>query len=139
MNQNISVKIITVILSSIAFSVSYGVILYFEQVTPVDDILHYSFITICGYLFIPSFFLYFIFGGGLTPILDKFIRNLFKNNKIKMAISMVISYLGLAIAASIVISITFSNSFILLYYVYLSIICALIFLSIQTFIKWIIH
>lgn len=131
-----SMKIITVIISSLLFSLSYSLILYLEQSTAIEGDRYWSFVSIFGYLFVPSFFIFFIFGGVLSPLLDRYIINRFRTSRKQVVISTAISYFGLAVLASILMSIAFSGSFFLLYYFNLSIISTSIFLIIQTIIKW---
>ncbi|QKS69888.1 hypothetical protein FLK61_24190 [Paenalkalicoccus suaedae] len=130
-SRSIPVKLITIILSSIlliVIAVSVG-----NWMSPTPNTSVYS---VFAFAFPIIFFLYVIFGGAITPFLDRFIYVKCRHNSKLVIVSSMILYLGLGIFASILYTLILEPGFRLpgLGLLIISLAAATVFLVIQTLI-----
>ncbi|QKS69886.1 hypothetical protein FLK61_24180 [Paenalkalicoccus suaedae] len=127
------IKIITIILSSLIFSLSLALLGRSGTASPADI----SLITSFSYALVPSFLLYTIFGGMLTPVVDRFIYKRFRHSLKYIIISSILLYLALGLLTNIFLSILSASMFFFASGIFICIAAALLFLIVQTVIGWI--
>lgn len=132
MYKLIFIKIMAAMVSAIASTMYNSWTLY----TPVSERLtntyYSSYMGIFAINFVQNFFIFIILGVILSPLVDSIVHRRFSVKGIRGILTIIFAYLLLGVISGIVVSFFYMRINLLPYFVYVSVLSAMIFLCIQT-------
>ncbi|MCM3713458.1 hypothetical protein M3202_05135 [Alkalihalobacillus oceani] len=128
---NLLIKVMTVIISSLAYSVYLSWISYTPPDERAAEVLYHSFMTLFAFLFPPAFFLFFIFGAILSSWVDHRLSYYTKWAGMKKAMIVITAYAGIGLVGGLALSLLSQAVFLSL-----TIPGALLFLVVQTLLQY---
>lgn len=133
------IKILAAILSALAFSIFAAWRIYTPLADRLENIEYHSFSGLFAFNVVPNFFIFFILGIILSPVVDSIVLYYFSVKGIKGSLIMILAYLLLGVTGGIFISLFFLRTDYISYYISVSIVAAMIFLVIQSLLNLIFN
>ncbi|MET3504302.1 hypothetical protein [Halalkalibacter oceani] len=125
------IKIMSAIISSVAFSAGMSWLSYTPPDERAAEVLYHSFMTLFAFLFPSSFFLFFIFGAIFSTWVDHRFSYYRKWTGMKKAAIVITVYVGIGLVGGLALSLLSQAVFLSL-----TIPGALLFLVVQTLLQY---
>ena len=133
------IKVIAAVMSAVLYTLYISWTIYTPISERLSNTAYYSFGGIFAINFVPTFFIAFIMGPMLSPLMDRAIYKSFNLKGLGGMLIVVSAYLVLGISTALLISLFFTGMRLVSSYIYMSLFISMIFLFIQTVFQFSIY